>query len=420
MKNIFFIIFIILLGFKAKAQCTLEIKVEGIIGPGVVDHIERAIEKSKKENCESILAVVNTPGGNLESTRIIVEKILNSPIPFLCLIAPQGAHAGSAGAIILQSCHVNGALKATNIGAATPIEGTGQDIAKDLRKKMINDTVSWVQGLASLRKRNQDFAKQMITQAKAISGEEAVRVHALDILAQDTDDFLNQASGREVVINNQQQKVKVGEIMVFPTSSRFYILQLISDPQISYFVFMGSLALLYFEFTHPGMILPGVAGSIGLVLSLISFHRLDVWWGGLALIVLGIIMLILEMLVSSYGALGVGGVIAFILGGIFLFDTTQTAYHLPLYTILPTAITLGSMMLGIGLLALRNRKVRVKTGHEELIGQKLKVLSLDHSKEGWVKYFGERWKIACHEDLNIGDDIEVIGVEGLVLKVKKI
>ncbi len=419
MKILFFII-LIFLGTKVSAQCTLEIKIEGVIGPGVVDYMNRAIEKSKKENCESILTLVNTPGGNLESTRMIVEKILNSPVPFLCLVAPQGAHAGSAGAIILQACHVNGALKATNIGAATPIEGTGQDMAKDLRNKMINDTVSWVQGLASLRNRNQDFAKQMITEAKAISSEEAIRVKALDILAKDTEDFLIQAQAKEVLIQNEKQKVQVGEIIVFPTSSRFYILQLISDPQISYFIFMGSLALLYFEFTHPGMILPGVAGSIGLILSLVSFHRLDVWWGGLALIILGITMLVLELFVSSYGALGIGGVVAFVLGGIFLFDTAQTAYHLPLYTILPTAIILGALMFGVGLLALRNRKVKVKTGHEELIGQRLQVLSLETPRTGWVKYFGERWKFECDQDIQTQDMVEVFSVEGLILKVKKV
>jgi membrane-bound serine protease (ClpP class) len=420
MKILIISFFILFCSIIARAEtCTLEIKIEGIIGPGISDYVDRAIQKAQNEKCGSILALMNTPGGNLESTRIIVEKILNSPVPFLCLVTPQGAHAGSAGAIILQACHVNGALHATNIGAATPIAGNGQDIAKDLRKKVINDTVSWIESLVQLRKRNLDFAKKMVTEAKSFSSEEAFKEKAIDILSNNVDEFLKETKGKEVLVGKDKMKVMPGEIIVYNTDSRFFVLQLLSDPQISYLVFMGSIALLYFEFTHPGMIAPGVFGSIGLILSLMSFHRLDVWWGGVALIFLGIIMLILEMFVPSFGALGVGGIIAFILGGIFLFDTSQTAYHLPLYTILPTALVLGGLMIGIGFLALRNRKIKVKTGSENMIGKKLKIAFLENSRKGKVKYHGEFWNFESHSDVEEGDQVIVTEVNGLTLKVKK-
>jgi len=182
----------------AKETCTLEIKIEGVIGPGTTDYIDRAINKAKKLECSSFLALINTPGGSLESTRIIVEKILNSDIPFLCLVAPQGGHAGSAGAIILQACHVNGALKATNLGAATPVAGSGQEIPKDLRNKLVNDTVSWLEGVTKLRGRNLEFSKKIVDEAKAVSSEEAYKLKAIDILSDDIKGFLEKDNGRKV------------------------------------------------------------------------------------------------------------------------------------------------------------------------------------------------------------------------------
>lgn len=418
--SILFILSIVGFDSYASEGCTLEIKIEGAIGPGTTDYIDRAVLKAQKLECKSILALINTPGGNLESTRMIVEKILNSDIPFLCLVAPQGAHAGSAGAIILQACHVNGALKATNLGAATPISGSGEEMPEDLRKKIINDTVSWLEGVTKLRGRNLEFSKRIVDEAKAVSSEEAYKIKAIDILSEDIKGFLEKANGRIVSINQKDQTVIVGEIESYKQDSRYHILQIFSDPQIAYLLFMGSLALLYFEFTHPGLIAPGVIGAIGLVLSMVSFHKMDVWWGGLALMSLGVGFLIAEIFVPSFGALGIGGIIAFVLGGIFLFDPSQTAYSLPLFTILPTALVFGGLMIGIGYLVLRNRKLKVQTGSEEMIGKVAKVKHLETARTGSVQVFGELWKFESSEDLNVNDQIVVIAVNGLTLKVKKI
>ncbi len=404
---------------EAKETCTLEIKIEGVIGPGVTDYLDRAMKKAKDLECSSILALINTPGGNLESTRMIVEKILNSEIPFLCLVAPQGAHAGSAGAIILQACHVNGALKATNIGAATPVAGTGQEIPKDMRNKLINDTVSWLEGVTKLRGRNLEFSRKIVDEAKAVSSEEAARIKAIDILADDIKGFLTKAQGKKVKINQKDHEVVIGEIESYKQDSRFHVLQIFSDPQIAYLIFMGSLALLYFEFTHPGTLVPGVIGAIGLIVSMISFHKMDVWWGGLALMVLGVAFLIAEIFVTSFGILGIGGIIAFVLGGIFLFDSSQTAYSLPIMTILPTAIVLGGTMIGVGYMLLRTRKLKVQTGSEEMLGKTGKVKSLENARSGNVQLHGELWKFVSQEDLSINDQIVVIAVDGLTLKVKK-
>ncbi len=419
MKFLVILLFLIQ-GLVWADTCTLEVRIEGTIGPGTVDYLERATQKADQLKCDSFLVLINTPGGNLESTRMIVERILNSTKPYLCLVAPNGAHAGSAGAIILQACHINGALKATNLGAATPIMGTGQDMSKDLRKKIINDTVSWLEGITKLRNRNLDFSKKIVTHAKAVSSEEAYKIKAIDILADDVKDFLAKAKELKTFDSNGQPlDLKVGEIKVYNTDSRYQILQIVSDPQISYLLFMGSMALLYFEFTHPGTIVPGVLGAMGLVLSLISFHKLEVWWGGLALIVLSLVFFILEAFVPSFGMLGIGGIVSLVLGGLFLFDSTATGYSLPLWTILPSAVVLGLIMLGIGWLMYQTKSRRVRTGSEEMIGRSGKVRSLKNSRTGQVKVFGEIWSFESEDDVGSKDEVVVLKVQGLKLIVKK-
>jgi len=270
-----------------------------------------------------------------------------------------------------------------------------------------------------LRGRNMDFSKQIVEDAKAVSSEEAFKIKAIDYLADDIKGFLALVEGKKVQIDENEVTIAIGTIEPYKTDSRFHLLQIFSDPQIAYLLFMGSLALLYFEFTHPGTIVPGVIGAIGLIVSLISFHKLDIWWGGLALMILGVIFLIAEIFITSFGALGIGGIIAFILGGIFLFDESQTAYSLPLMTILPTAIVLGGTMIGIGYLLLQTRVLKVRTGADEMIGKKGTVTKLAENRVV-AKVQGEIWTVSAKEDLQVGDDVRVLSMDGLVLNVEKL
>lgn len=395
--------------------CTLEVPIVGPIGSGTVDVITRAQAKAESEGCESSLLLINTPGGSLESTRMIVEKILNSPKPILCLVYPDGGHAGSAGAIILQACHVNGAMKNTNLGAATPIMGTGQDIDGDLRKKMINDTTSWMDSLTTLRGRDAKFGRDIVTDAKAVSAEEAKKIGAIDLLVQSKSEFLEKAKNREVsMTGGDKARVQTGDLVSFALDVRYQILSLLSDPQIAYLLFLGSLALLYFEFTHPGTLVAGVIGGLGLVLSLVALHKLNVEWGGLVLILLGIALLIAEMFIPSFGALGLGGIAAFIVGSIFLFDPAKTGgYTLPISTILITAAIFASLFLGIGYLVLQTLKLRKERGASEFLGQVAKVVS-----DQYVEIQGELWKFESSDAVKIGDLVEVTKTDGLNLVVK--
>lgn len=405
----------------AQADCTLAVTVNGAISAATSDYLERAEKRAIEKNCSSLFLRVNTPGGHLQSTRIIVEKILASPIPYLCLITPSGGHAGSAGAIILQACHVNGGVTATNIGAATPISGGGEQISDDLRKKLINDTVSWLEGVTKLRGRNLDFSKEIITEAKALSSETAVKEKALDILANNEADFLEKAKGREVVIQDKAATaVAVGDLVEFAPDTRAKVLNFIADPEFAYLLFMGSIGLLYVEITHPGLIAPGVVGGMGLVLSMIAFHKLDVEWGGLALILLGIVFLVLELFVPSFGILGAGGLISVFVGSLLLFDRETSGYSLSLPLIFSVVGTLAVIFLGVGYLALKTIRHKSSDADSDLLKSIGTVVVTDESgHEGQIQIMGEMWKFTSDDVLKVGDAVQVIARQGLTLNIKK-
>lgn len=414
------IIFLSLFVFKAHSECTIQTAIDGAIGPATMDTLSRSLYKAKKNKCESLLLLVNTPGGSLASTRKIVEEILASPVPVMCFVYPKGGHAGSAGAIILQACHVSGATQATNIGAATPIIATGKDMPKDLRNKMINDTTSWLEGLARLRNRNIQFAKDIVTDAKAVSSTEALKIGAIDLLAEDIESFLKQANGLKVKLQQKDNvPVSTGPIIVFEKDLRTKILTIVANPEWSYLLFMGSLGLLYFEITHPGTIAPGVIGGLGLVISLISMQQMNVEWGGLALIVLGLIFFILEAFVPSFGILGIGGVISFFLGSVFLYDPEKTGgYSLPMDVILPTTILLSLLVFGIAYLAYSTRRIKKLGGDEGWVNEEAVVFKLKNPNEGQVHIKGETWKFESKEALEIDQKVVVTDRKGLTLKVK--
>lgn len=405
----------------AHAICTIEAPVIGPVGPATLDVLERVQKKAEQNKCDSILLLINTPGGAVDSTRKIVENILNSKRPVLCLVYPDGGHAGSAGAILLQACHVNGALTGTNLGAATPIMGTGESIPEDLRKKMLNDMTSWMDSLTGLRRRNAAFGRDIIVDAKAVTAEEAHRLKAIDFLVNSKSEFLEKAGGREVAMTEKQiHKVQVGDVIPFELDTRFQILSFLSDPQIAYLLFLGSLALLYFEFTHPGTLIAGVSGGLGLILAMIALHKLNVEWGGLLLILLGIALLIAEMFVPSFGALGVGGITAFIVGSLFLFDPVKTGYAIPLSTVVIATLVFGGLFLGIGLLVLKTLRLRRKLGVEEQVGGEARVASVQSdSLSGFVEQRGEMWAFTSDEPVTVGQMVDVVEHSGLVLKVKR-
>ena len=417
-----FLVLITTQGLWAKESCTLELQIRDVIGPATYDYLQRAEKRAQEKGCVSIFAKINTPGGSLQSTRKIVEMIMSSKIPYLCLIHPSGGHAGSAGAIIMQACHINGAMEATNIGAATPVSGSGTEIPEDLRKKLFEDTKSWLEGLAKYRGRNIEFVRDIVLKAKALDAKEAEKQQAIDVVVNSQDEFLQFAKAKKVKVNSEEfTPVAVGVLQAFMPDLRHDVLQILSNPQWAYLLFMGSLGLLYFELTHPGVILPGVVGAIGLVISLMNFHMLDVSWGGVFLILLGLSFMFAELFVPSFGALGLGGLASFVIGSLFLFDGQDVGRQLPLSIVLATSLFLFTMTFALTWFAVQAMKRgKINRIKESGLGQKVVIKSYDSQKcQGYVRYHGELWKCEGPEDLKENDEVVIKEIAGLTIKVAR-
>lgn len=405
----------------AHATCTVQTEIRDTIGPATVDLVKRAQALAERKNCDSILLLINTPGGSLDSTRIVVELILESKLPYLCLVSPSGGHAGSAGAIILQACPVNGALHGTNLGAATPVS-LGQDLPKDLRQKIVNDTRSWLESLTRLRGRNERFGQDIVIDAKAVTAEDAQKLKAIDFVGDSPSAFLKFAEGRKVKLGaGREESVKTGEVEIFPLDLRYKVLSLCTDPELAYMMLLGSLGLLYFELTHPGTVIPGVVGGVGLVVAMLALHKLDVEWAGLILIFLGVALMVAEMFLPTFGALGVGGVVALLLGSLFLFDPVKTGgYSLPLLRIIPAVAVFALFFLGVSLLLWRTRRVKRKSGFEEMTGLVARVSRVDVNvpHEGLLELRGETWKFEADRPVSLNDSVRITANRGLVLLVE--
>ncbi len=405
--------------------CTVELKVEGTIGPATLDILNKAIQEVKQQKCASLLLLINTPGGQLLSTRKIVDRILNTPFPVLCLIHPAGAHAGSAGAIIMQACHVNGGLSATNIGAATPITGGGGKMSPDLRKKMINDTSSWLDSLTALRKRSQKFGREIVTEAKALSAKEAQKEKAIDFVGQTKQDFLLFAKGREVTVKDGQSLlVEVGDLIPMKLGFRHSLVSLITEPEIIYILFTGSLMLLYFEITHPGLGAPGILGLMGLVLSFMGMHKLDFSYAGLILILLAMALFLAEVFIAGFGIFGAGGVVSFVLGSVLLFDPAKTGgVDIPLSLIAGVSTVFALIMGLIAYMAYATIRMKKKSSiSDDFMDQEALPAEVIQVNEdgcsGLVFINGENWRFKSQKKVQKGQQVRTLRHHHLILEVE--
>ena len=407
------------------ANCTVELKVEGVIGPATLNSLTRAIQEVEKRKCASLLLLINTPGGQLLSTRKIVDRILNTNFPVLCLIHPAGAHAGSAGAIIMQACHVNGGIETTNIGAATPIMGGGGKMSKDLRKKVINDTTSWLDSLTALRKRSQKFGREIVTSAKALSAKSAYEEKAIDFVGNTKEEFLHFAHGKKVQVKDgKTHTVQIGPLSPLKLGFRHHVVSLITEPEIVYILFTGSLLLLYWEITHPGLGAPGILGVMGLVLSFMGMHKLDFSYAGLILILLSMALFLAEVFITGFGIFGAGGVISFILGSILLFDPAKTGgVDIPLSLILSVSAVFALLMGAIAYMAYTSfRMKKTSSISDDFLDPESLPAEVTHVNEdglsGLVFINGENWRFQCQQKVQIGDKVRVLKHHHLILEVE--
>src|SRR5262245_52966588 len=347
--------------------------------------------------------------------------MLGSPVPVMVYVAPSGAGAGSAGVFITMAAHVAAMAPGTNIGAAHPVAGGGQEVKGVMGEKIENFTASFSESIAQKRGRNTEWAIQAVRKSVAITEKEALKIKVIDVIAKDVADLLEQAHGRKVDIEGHMQELalKGARIDRHEMSIKQKVLNAIADPNIAYLLMMAGFLGLYMEFAHPGVIFPGVAGAICLLLAFASLQLLPINYTGLALMLLGIALLVGEAFFPSFGVLGIGGIISLALGSLLLFDTPSSDFGVDRSIVFTAVATVGSFVLAISYLVFRSQKSRPTLGKEGLIGE-IGEARTKLAPTGRIFVHGEHWGAEADGAVESGEKVRVIGYDGMRLKVTRV
>jgi membrane-bound serine protease (ClpP class) len=392
------------------------IDLEGAIGPATATFLTRGLEKAEDKGAVLVIVRLDTPGGLASSMRTMVKSILNSRVPVVVYVSPQGAGAASAGVLVTIAAHVAAMAPGTNIGAAHPVTAGGKDMEKTMTKKVVNDMASYARGIAQQKGRNAEWVEKAIRESVSITADEAVKKNVVDLVAKDVDELLKLLDGREITLREGKIVLKTAGLVEvrYKPGVRDRILRTVSDPNIAYILMMIGLAGLYFELSHPGVIFPGVIGAISLILAFYSFQTLPVNYAGLLLIALAIIFFIAEIKITSYGALSLGGLVSLTLGSIMLFDDLRVSLKL----MAPTVVLVGGFFVVVSTLAFRAYRTQPKSGMDGLIGE-IGLVKKDIDPEGLIFVHGEYWRAIAEEKIEADEKVEVEGADGLILRVKK-
>ncbi|MDK1385859.1 nodulation protein NfeD [Sinorhizobium sp. 8-89] len=417
--------------------------VNGAISPATAEYVTRGLERAKTRGASLVVLQMDTPGGLDTSMRDIIRAILDSSVPVASFVAPSGARAASAGTYILYASHIAAMAPGTNLGAATPIaiggglfggdeegdkDGSGEadrpsgakQPANAGEAKMINDAVAYIRGLAELRNRNADWAERAVREAASLSSTAAVREKVIDFTAATVGDLLKQAHGRTVRVGQTDIRLDTAGLAIedLLPDWRTRLLSVITDPNVALLLMIVGIYGLIFEFLTPGTVLPGTIGGISLLLGLYALAVLPVSYAGIGLIILGVGLLVAEAHAPSFGALGLGGGVALVLGAAILFDTDVPGLQVSWPVLGGVAIASLAFSLLVARLAFISRRHKVATGAEQMIGISGTVDSWTGAT-GYVIAHGERWKAISGEPLAAGEDVTVVGRNGLTLKVAR-
>ena len=397
------------------------VEVESIINPVSANYIVNAIKMTEKESDQCLIIKLDTPGGLDTSMRQIIKEMLNASVPIIVYVAPDGARAASAGVLITMAAHVAAMAPGTNIGAAHPVAMGGGKMSREMAEKVENDAVAYIQSIATKRKRNIEWAEKAVRESVSIKADEALKINVIDLVSPNLDDLLQKLDGREVEVNGKKIILATmgATVRELKMTLREKILATLTDPNIAYILMMLGVAGLYFELAHPGSIFPGVIGAICLILAFYSFQVLSVNYAGIIFIVLAIILFLAEIKVTSYGLLSIGGTLCLLLGSLMLFDSTSPFLRPSPGVLIATIIITAGFFITIAGLAFRAYIRKPATGSEGMIGLVGIVVSRI-APNGKVFVHGEYWNAYSEEVIEEGEEVEVIGIKDLSIKVKKI
>ena len=399
------------------------IVIDGSINPAVDDFIRESINRARSSEARALVIQLDTPGGLLSSTRTIVKEMLSAKIPIMVYVSPSGAGAGSAGVFITMAAHIASMAPATNIGAAHPVAGGGQEVKGVMGEKIENFTASFSETIAQKRGRNTEWAIEAVRRSVSITETDALKKKVIDIIAKDIDDLLRQADGRKVDLDGRMTTLSVKGVNVVrhEMSLKQRIVNAIADPNIAYMLLMAGILGLYMEFSNPGVLFPGITGAICLVMALISLQLLSFNYAGLFLILLGIALLVGEAFMPSFGILGIGGVISLALGSFLLFDTPNSDLTIDAPIVYTAVATMAALVLAIGYLVFRSQKGKPTLGMDGLIGE-IGEVRAKLNPSGKVFVHGEYWNAQTQTDgqVDVGEKVQIVGYDGMNLKVKRL
>ena len=420
---LFFFFFAVCISFlSAQSDSVYHLKIEGIINPASAVFIVESINKAEQAGAACLVIQMDTPGGLMESMRSIVKRILAAQMPIIVYVAPSGSRAGSAGVFITLAAHVAAMAPGTNIGAATPVQMGEKKASEEMQAKILNDTVAFIKTIANQRGRNAKWAEEAVREGVSVTEEEALKLKIIDMISPSMKDLLEEVDGRKVTIEADKVvtlKTKGLEVRRLQMSFRERLLDVISNPNIAYILLMLGIYGLFFELYNPGAIIPGVIGGICLILAFFAFQMLPVNYAGVALIVLGIIMFVAEIKITSYGVLSIGGVVALLLGSIMLIESPADYLRISFWNfILPVVVVSAGFFLLALTLVLRTHRRRPTTGREGLVGT-VGIAQSDLRPEGLIEVHGELWSAEADEEIRAGERIKVVGLDGMKAKVSK-
>ncbi len=423
---------------RASAAEVWVVELDGAITPATANYFIRALDDAHGANAAALVVRLDTPGGLDQAMRDMIKEILASRIPVVVYVAPSGSRAASAGTYLMYASHVAAMAPATNIGSSTPIsiggspfpspadpaEPGGEDEVEPsgpsaMERKVVNDAVAYIRGLAALRGRNADWAEATVREAANLPAAEALESNVIDLVAEDLDTLLAALDGRMITVEGGTVTLDLTDatIETVVPDWRDELLAVITNPNVAYILLMLGLYGLVLEFYSPGLGVPGVVGVICLLLGAYALQMLPISYAGLALLLVGIALMVAEVVTPTVGVLGTGGVIAFVAGSIMLFDSELPGYRVSQPLIGAVAVaSAGLFMLGLGAAA-RARRLRVSTGREAMLGAPAVALE-DFAESGRVRAFSESWQAHSPQPVHTGDKLRITRVDGLVLTVQ--